>query len=334
MNEWPFNYLDLFLGLLHNLGPVLTQATSLHASLVIGLTEIRRVQRAQTLSCHVLTPTRSRLTRLGNCHIIVRAPDGLRTNLILVSVTLLREDSVARTRSLDGGILVEERRGINSVVKQSLFDILLALELLPLPDELAVTLTLLLAGISRSAAGVVLLAKGSVGGEVDLEGLEVTEGHDRLRRLGALLQLLLISLVGVLAYLLLENLLSLSLGKHPEVVGGTLHQRSRHLVGIHLGSRGHLLLGHVHPPLAALLATLELPGDRRRALAVADGSNTAVAGKTVGNPRHIKRILADLPRRGVEEVAVHAPLGNLVVLLAHVRNPKERGDEEGAGGLV
>ena len=112
----------------------------------------------------MLTPTGSRLTRLGNCHIKVRALDGLRTNLILVSVALLREDGVARTSSLDGGILVEERAGIKGVVKESLLDVLLIFELFAFLDRFAVLLAFFGAGVAGEAARGVFLAEGGVGG--------------------------------------------------------------------------------------------------------------------------------------------------------------------------
>mmetsp|Transcript_11591 Transcript_11591/g.25534 ORF Transcript_11591/g.25534 Transcript_11591/m.25534 type:complete len:347 (-) Transcript_11591:1433-2473(-) len=304
-----------------NLAPILDHTTSLQAPIIHKRTEVVGVQSTQPLTRNCLAPRQGCLTRLGNRNIIIRTLHFLRPNGVRITFRT-SNDKVTSPRCLNSGILVEESRGVDSVVKQGLFNILLIFELFPLADLLTIVLTLLRPRVSREAVGAMLFAKGSVGCKVHEEGLQIAKWNDSLWVVTTLFLLLLVISGSMNTDLDLDKLLPLPLRQHPNVIRASLDKWSSDLIGINLRRGRHLLLCKVHPPLTTILMTLTCR------------SNSPGTRQTLWNPRHIKRVFANLPSSRMKEVTMHPPLGYFVVLLTHIRDADEGRDEEGTGGRV
>ena len=111
-------------------GPILFHAASFEALQVVGRSEIVGIEGAQALASHGLAPSQDGRSRFGNGDIIIQGFDCLGSRRILLGFG--SQNGVPRPGRLDCGILSKERRGINRIVKEGLFNVFLTLELLSL----------------------------------------------------------------------------------------------------------------------------------------------------------------------------------------------------------
>jgi len=147
----------------------------------------------------MLTPAESGIPGLGDGNIVIGR---------------LEVDGIASTSGGDGGVLVEERGGINVVVKEGLLDFFLSFELLALAHLLAVFFEGISSGVTRAAGFLVFFAEGGVGHEIDEEGFQITQGNDS-EWLGSAIGGIL---GGEAAMTGLDNFLALSFGNGPEEI--------------------------------------------------------------------------------------------------------------------
>mmetsp|Transcript_2024 Transcript_2024/g.5338 ORF Transcript_2024/g.5338 Transcript_2024/m.5338 type:complete len:843 (-) Transcript_2024:824-3352(-) len=333
-------------------GEVLLHPAGLEAPDVARGPEVVRVQRAEPPAGDRLAPPEDGRPGLGDGHVVVLRLDPPRAEGLLAVravAPLVDQDGVPGPGGLEGGVLPEEGGGVDRVIEEGLLDLLLPLELLALPDELPLGLPFLLPGVSRMAARHVPLPEGRVGRVVDQKGLQIAQGHDGGGGVWA------VPLTGLSLLLVGDGLRlveadvpgndgpALALGEHPYVVGAPLDDGRGDLVGVDAGTGGHLELRHVDPPLTAIRGADGIVGPVGLETALdgrLGGGLVAQAGDAPGpaqgvvDPGQLEGVLADLPCGGVEEVAVHAPLGDLGVFLADVRHPHEGRDQEGADGGV